>query len=170
MGKGGVLGLRERHSLDGVWSFAHDSDGIWRQAVVPSPWQALFSDLRDVSGRATYRRDFALPDLRGRAAVLHFGAVSYSAEVRVNGTLIGQHEGGYLPFDIAIPADLLRPTNALEVRCHLPDGSCGFAEIHTASKAGTARSAASGNRSRWSCVRPATCNIAPSPPTLPLAP
>ena len=129
MGKGGVLGLRERHSLDGVWSFAHDSDGIWRQASVPSPWQALFSDLRDVSGRATYRRDFALPDLRGRAAVLHFGAVSYSAEVRVNGTLIGQHEGGYLPFDIAIPADLLRPTNALEVRCHLPDGSCGFAEI-----------------------------------------
>ena len=122
-------------SLDGLWSFCHASDGIWREASVPSPWQALFADLRQTSGRATYRRSFTIPDVAGREAVLHFGAVSYFAEVWLNGRLIGQHEGGYLPFDCVIPPDLQRPINELEVRCLLPDGDsetrpdAPFAEI-----------------------------------------
>ena len=129
MADGGILNTRARLSLDGIWSFAHESDGVWRQATVPAPWQAQFADLRHSSGRATYRREFTLPELAGRVAFLHFGAVSYGAEVSLNGEHIGQHDGGYLPFDLPIPAALLRPTNTVEVRCHLPDGSDGFAEI-----------------------------------------
>lgn len=112
---------RQTTSLDGIWRFAHASDGIWRDANVPLPWQDQFADLRHTSGRATYQRHFPRPSGPGDA-VLHFGAVSYSAAVRLNGTEIGQHEGGYLPFTCAIPASLLRDDNLLEVDCLLPDG------------------------------------------------
>ena len=127
-------GSRNRQSLDGTWSFRHE-DGPWRDAVVPMPWQAQFADLRQSSGRAVYRRSFTLPALDGRQAVLRFGAVSYFAEVRLNGRVIGNHEGGYLPFDCVIPADLVRGQNILEVHCLLPDGDpatspdAPFAEI-----------------------------------------
>ena len=131
MGTVAILAGRERESLDGIWDFAHASDGVWRKATVPAPWQAQFADLRQMSGRATYRRQFVVPDLRGREAVLRFGAVSYQAEVLVNGSSIGQHEGGYLPFDCVIPPALLGPINDLEVRCLLPDATTDpdFAEI-----------------------------------------
>ena len=122
-------GQRDHISLDGTWSFAHASDGVWREAAVPAPWQALFADLRQASGGAIYRRTFSLPDLSGREVVLRFGAVSYSAEIWLNGHLIGQHEGGYLPFDCVIPSAQVQSVNEVEVRCHLPDASDGFAEI-----------------------------------------
>ncbi|MEO8240895.1 MAG: glycoside hydrolase family 2 TIM barrel-domain containing protein [bacterium] len=120
---------RDVISLDGIWEFRHETDAVWRDAEVPMPWQALFADLRNCSGRATYRRRFDLPDRRGREAVLHFGAVDYLAEVRLNGQLIGQHEGGYLPFECLIPEDLLIASNEVEVLCDLPDTETGFGEM-----------------------------------------
>ena len=101
--------------------FRHETDATWRSATVPLPWQAQFADLRQTSGRATYRRSFARPMGAGQV-VLRFGAVSYFAEVRLNGHLLGQHEGGYLPFEWVIPEDLLGNSNEIEVSCLLPDG------------------------------------------------
>ena len=108
-------------SLDGRWQFRHESFADWREADVPMPWQAQFADLRNSSGRATYRRRFARPEGAGET-VLRFGAVSYFAEVRVNGSVVGTHEGGYLPFDCVIPEGVLRDDNELQVDCLLPDG------------------------------------------------
>lgn len=123
--------MRDLISLDGDWQFQHQTDRLARTARVPLPWQAQFADLRQTSGRAVYRRRFARP--RGEA-FLRFGAVSYLAEVLVNGQSLGRHEGGYLPFEVAVPAALLREVNDLEVRCLLPDGApndegIAFAEI-----------------------------------------
>ena len=123
--------MRDLISLDGEWQFQHDTDKAWRTAIVPMPWQAQFGDLRQTSGRAVYRRRFARP--KGQA-ILCFGAVSYCAEVFVNGQRLGQHEGGYLPFEFPVPAQLLQEENDLEVRCLLPDGAPNdtgitFAEI-----------------------------------------
>ena len=128
-------GVRGVQSLDGEWRFRHESDGVERSAVVPMPWQAQFADLRQSSGRATYTQRFACPaSSADKETVLRFGAVSYLAEVRVNGVEVGSHEGGYLPFDCVIPPDLLNAVNEVEVSCLLPDGSdnpegIGFAEI-----------------------------------------
>ena len=119
---------REVLSLDGIWDFRHESDGVWRPAQVPMPWQALFADLRQVSGKAVYQRRITLPDRQGRLAVLHFGAVSYAAEVRVNDRLLVAHEGGYLPFDCVVPDDLTGEVT-VQVDCQLPDGGDGFGEI-----------------------------------------
>lgn len=117
----GETGQRVRVSLDGDWQFRHGAETVWRTAVVPGPWQAQFADLRHASGRAVYRRRFDRPDGAGQV-VLRFGAVSYFAEVRVNGHLLGSHEGGYLPFDCIIPDEVLQDNNEVEVHCLLPDG------------------------------------------------
>ena len=118
--------MRDVISLDGEWQFQHETDRIARTAQVPLPWQAQFADLRQTSGRAVYRRQFPRP--KGEA-VLRFGAVSYLAEVLVNGQTLGSHEGGYLPFEIAVPTALLKDVNDLEVRCLLPDGAPNDARI-----------------------------------------
>ena len=118
-----------RLSLDGTWDFQVSSGAYkdlsaaqnWRQAVVPMPWQAQFDDLRQVSGTAWYRRQFsanpALAELQGdTAAVLHFGAVDYHATVWLNGTCIGEHEGGYLPFEFDVFNLLREGDNELMLR------------------------------------------------------
>ena len=129
-------GARALLSLDGPWEFRHDSDKTWRTAPVPMPWQAQFADLRHESGRALYKKTFALPPgWAPRTVVLKFGAVSYHAEVSLNGRVIGSHEGGYLPFECTLPPDLLAANNTIEVAVLLPDGNAAaspefpFAEI-----------------------------------------
>lgn len=118
--------MRDIISLDGDWQFQHETDSAARTAHVPLPWQAQFPDLRQSSGRAVYRRQFPRP--KGEA-VLRFGAVSYLAEILVNGHSMGQHEGGYLPFEITVPTAVLKDVNDLEVRCLLPDGAPNDAGI-----------------------------------------
>ena len=120
---------RTRISLDGTWDFRHAGDGALRQAPVPGPWQAAFPDLRQESGRATYARRFARSaDSADRVAVLCFGAVSWSAVVRVNGTEIARHANGWLPFEAVIPDAILTDDNLVEVDCLLPDADPATAD------------------------------------------
>ncbi|HEU4828279.1 MAG TPA: glycoside hydrolase family 2 TIM barrel-domain containing protein [Gemmatimonadales bacterium] len=122
--------IRRRTHLDGRWEFfpdpdrslAHDTlDGApAREIRVPGPWQAQFDDLRHYTGTAWYRLRFtvdrtAVP--REAVFIIHFGAVDYHARVWLNGTLLGEHEGGYLPFELEL-GEALRPeaTNELIVR------------------------------------------------------
>lgn len=105
---------RLRVSLDGEWEFTTDPErrldpatlnaAALRPIQVPGPWQAQFPDLRQYSGLAWYRRSFRAPDETGQGGatvhLLHFGAVDYFATVWLNGELLGEHEGGYLPFEL----------------------------------------------------------------------
>jgi hypothetical protein len=138
--------MRRRVSLDGEWQFAVDparaldpatlASAEWRAILVPGPWQAQFPDLRDYAGLAWYRRTFRwdLPERPAGQEVVHllgFGAVDYFATVWLNGVLVGEHEGGYLPFEIAIDSALrLDGDNELVVRVIDPgsdaDEALGF--------------------------------------------
>ena len=113
-------------SLDGTWDFQlsppHTTEATpqmeWRSVLVPSPWQAQFVDLRNTSGTALYRRRFViekLPTPASSAAILHFGAVDYHASVWLNGERIGEHEGGYLPFEFDVMDSLREGENELTV-------------------------------------------------------
>ena len=48
--------------------------------------------------------------------ILHFGAVDYHATVWLNGQLVGEHEGGYLPFEFDVAPLLQAGENLLVVR------------------------------------------------------
>lgn len=121
------MGRRTRFSLDGTWHFCFDPTGelavdaidSWRTAEVPMPWQAQFADLRHSAGVGWYRRTITLtapPNEAAEAAILHFGAVDYFAEVWVNGARAGEHEGGYLPFALDVTTLLRAGDNELLVR------------------------------------------------------
>ena len=55
------------------------------------------------------------------AAILHFGAADYHATVWLNDVLIGEHEGGYLPFEFDVTANLAVGENSLVVKVVDPD-------------------------------------------------
>ncbi|HUI42505.1 MAG TPA: glycoside hydrolase family 2 TIM barrel-domain containing protein [Terriglobia bacterium] len=115
-------------SLDGDWHFGIDPAGQLKvadlaniagplTARVPGSWQSEFPDLRNYAGVAWYWRAFTVPALApGRAALIRFGAVDYRAEVYVNGQKAGEHEGGYLPFEIDATPWLRAGENQLAVR------------------------------------------------------
>ncbi|MBK8046073.1 MAG: hypothetical protein IPK16_02415 [Anaerolineales bacterium] len=116
-----------RRFLDGVWDFQFDPTGIaefspsdpWRPAIVPSPWQAQFDELRNATGAGWYHLRFKAEEKvnpETAAAILHFGAVDYHATVWMNGVLIGEHEGGYLPFEFDVAGELRAGENQLLVR------------------------------------------------------
>ncbi len=128
------MSSRQRFSLDGQWQFQFDAancsmqaempvTGHWREAIVPLPWQAQFDDLRHSSGTGWYRRTFSFDAQPTGAVILHFGAVDYHAAVWVNGQKIGEHEGGYLPFEFDVAALLHAGENELVVRAIDPSSN-----------------------------------------------
>ena len=103
---------RETLLLDGAWDFRmEDADGApgdWRKMEVPRPWQSAADDLRYLSGTGIYRRGLRVPaHWAGDEAVLRFGAVNYFAEVLLDGELLLEHEGGWLPFEAKLPQRVL---------------------------------------------------------------
>ena len=107
-----------RHSpwltLNGEWDFradpqreftdASELDAAWpAQIVVPFAWETEASGVqRSWLERGWYRRELRVPpDWSGRA-ILRFGAVHHHATVWVGGRLLGEHDGGYLPFEFDV--------------------------------------------------------------------
>lgn len=128
--------MRERIGLDGTWRFWPDLNeeigdpsyvsadqrtsilGAQRAIGVPGAWQAQFDDLRLWAGTAWYERGFDVPSRwDGRLVRICFGAVEYSCTVWINGELVGEHEGGYLPFCLDVsPALVLGGSNIVTVK------------------------------------------------------
>ncbi|MCS7253037.1 MAG: glycoside hydrolase family 2 TIM barrel-domain containing protein [Armatimonadota bacterium] len=118
--------MRHKLLLDGLWDFVTDtmgnlridklSDALpWRKIKVPSFWEAQFDDLLNYDGIAWYRRSVALPkewidaiSHGGMRLFIHFEAVDYYACVFVGERMIGEHEGGYLPFEFELQREVLK--------------------------------------------------------------
>ena len=130
--------------LSGEWCFSLDKDQVgegqgwanpnfddssWMAVSVPHTWNVI-PEYSNYEGLAWYRRTFtAPPELRDSHVRLRFEAVFYLARVWLNGQYLGQHEGGYSPFEfdvtsiaksgeenvIAVQVDNLRATNRIPV-------------------------------------------------------
>jgi beta-glucuronidase len=90
-------------------------DGAWQSIEVPGTTNPPPDG---EEGGAWYRHAFAVPrSWRGEAAMLKFGSANYVADVWLNGTWLGYHEGGSTPFAFEAGA-ALRPgeENVLAVR------------------------------------------------------
>jgi len=115
--------------LSGFWDFRFDpaNEGVeqgWGAGfdpteiiAVPASWNDQFAEWRDYLGPAWYRTTFDLPwGWRGQRIFVRFNAVSYLADVWLNGELLGQHEGGHLPFAFDITDRVRDEGNVLVVR------------------------------------------------------
>lgn len=72
---------------------------------MPFPPQSMLSGYeKEVGNHLIYEKMFTLPEIFfvNNRILLHFGAVDQIAEVFVNDTFVGKHEGGYLPFTFDI--------------------------------------------------------------------
>lgn len=107
-GDGGeIFGFHLNPSLDG-----------WTPVTIPNAWNA--TDLSDDSQRGSvgwYRRDFRLPRSGGIYRwKLRFESVNYRAKVWLNGRLLGEHEGAYVPFEFPTAGLNRKGVNTLVVR------------------------------------------------------
>ncbi len=104
-------------SLNGEWRFAVDvrnlgekegweqpslDDAAWTTVTAPHTWNVM-EKYHDYSGLAWYRKSVFIPEAaRGGHLRLHFEAVFYRARVWLNGRYLGQHDGGYTPFEFDV--------------------------------------------------------------------
>ncbi len=103
---------RATRDLSGLWRFQLDPSDRgetdrWFESGLPSPrqipvpcsWNDLFDDARDYFGTGWYETEFHLDaGWTGRRVHLRFGSAVYHARVWLNGTYLGEHVGGHLPF------------------------------------------------------------------------
>lgn len=101
-------------NLNGRWDF--EADGIWSDITVPFTWESEASGVhRTWLERGLYRRQIVTPaEWADRRTVLSFGAVHHRAVVRIDGTLVGEHVGGYESFEFDV-TDFVVPGVASEL-------------------------------------------------------
>ncbi|MCL9814288.1 glycoside hydrolase family 2 protein [Natranaeroarchaeum aerophilus] len=116
-------GPSDRQSLNGIWEFTAETaegpdqlDGNWNPHSVPAEWTHEGYEVDSYLGedgwkdvgpsdyeRGWYRREFAVDDdWDGSRLKLRFGAVYTHGEVWVNGQRLGEHDGGYTPFEFDV--------------------------------------------------------------------
>ncbi|WP_156010911.1 beta-glucuronidase [Streptococcus ruminantium] len=106
---------RSVYSLNGIWKFKQgqnnpqsmlDTDEVM---VVPSSFNDIVVDKekRDFVGDNWYELMVSLPVVSSdEELIVRFGSVTHQAKVYANGQLIGEHKGGFTPFECLLPEEL----------------------------------------------------------------
>jgi len=121
-----------RYMLDGQWLLRVDrsdrgagqhwerrrSTAGWTPVTVPNAWNANDRTSSGFIGApGWYRRDFRLPSgAKGLDWLVRFDSVNYRATVWLNGTRLGGHAGGFVPFELPLKALNRGGLNRLVVR------------------------------------------------------
>ncbi|MFN1836261.1 glycoside hydrolase family 2 protein [Balneola sp. MJW-20] len=84
---------------------------------VPGDWNSQKEKLFYYEGTVWYQKRFNDPrSYRGNRLFLYFDAVNYKAEVYLNGTKLGIHEGGFSPFQFEVTDLIKNKQNSLVVK------------------------------------------------------
>ncbi|WP_113663923.1 glycoside hydrolase family 2 protein [Pedobacter nanyangensis] len=82
---------------------------------VPSDWNSQLPELKYYEGTIWYARRFDVAKASSKRLFLYFGAVSYRCRIYLNGKEIGQHEGGFTPFQMEVTDAVKEKDNFLAV-------------------------------------------------------
>jgi beta-glucuronidase len=69
---------------------------------IPGVWNSQKEFLKYYEGEIWMKRDFDYNLPKGKRLFVYFGAVNYKSRVYINGQKIGEHKGGYTPFNFEI--------------------------------------------------------------------
>lgn len=106
-----VFPARTRVDLSGLWDFLPLAKPTARpprpaayheKLAVPGVWECAFRHFSH-RGFGWYRRMFQFPPGTTGAVRLHFGAVSHTVDVWVDGKQVGRHTGAHTAFDVVLP-------------------------------------------------------------------
>jgi beta-glucuronidase len=84
--------------------------------VVPGDWNTQDDRLFFYEGTIWYKKSFDYDRERNKRVFIYFGAVNYHAIVYLNGEKIGEHTGGFTPFNFEITDKLKERGNYLIVK------------------------------------------------------
>ncbi|UZR97763.1 beta-glucuronidase [Chondrinema litorale] len=103
--------FRNTLNLSGIWKFKKDSLGVgeekklfngltdFRSIAVPSSWNDQFNDTHNYLDLAWYETETFIPNgWKGEQIFIRVGSANYAAKIWINGTPLGMHEGGHIPF------------------------------------------------------------------------
>jgi beta-glucuronidase len=138
-----MINIASRHcvSLDGKWQVIIDPTGagdwrkVWQERkpekktdfieysfdggpllTVPGDFNTQLPEMKLYEGTVWYKKTFNYSKNSGKKLFIYFAAVNYTADVYLNGNLLGSHEGGFTPFQFEITNSVLPGTNSLIVR------------------------------------------------------
>lgn len=121
---------RQLMDLSGIWEFKLDHgkgmEEKWYEhklknsvpMAVPAAYNDLYegNEYKDHVGYVFYQKEFVVPaSLKEQRLVLRFGCAAHFARVFLNGTELGQHRGGFLPFEFEIQNQVQPGKNLLTV-------------------------------------------------------
>jgi beta-glucuronidase len=86
------------------------------QLSVPGDWNTQRDSLFFYEGTVWYKRSFDYGKATSKRLFVHFGAANYLANVYLNGEELGQHEGGFTPFDFEVTDRVRTQGNFLILR------------------------------------------------------
>lgn len=122
-------------NLNGLWDYAirpkneNEVTTYEGQILVPFPIESALSGVKRSllqDERLWYKRTFFIPDeWKGQNILLHFGAVDWKTEVRINRHPVGEHTGGYYPFTFEISQYLSDGENEIVVAVWDPTDTFG---------------------------------------------
>ncbi len=103
-------------NLNGKWSFAFDATdkGLregWTEGktsfdktiLVPFPWGSNLSGIKDEADIGWYLREITVDQSwQNKRVFLTIGASDWETTIWLDGTLLGKHQGGYVPFSFEL--------------------------------------------------------------------
>jgi len=82
---------------------------------IPGDWNTQNPELFYYEGTVWFRRKFNYQP-SGKKVFIYFGAVNYDAKVYLNGEKVGEHTGGYTPFNFDVTGKIVAGENKLVVK------------------------------------------------------
>lgn len=99
--------------------------------LVPGDWNTQRDSLLFYEGPMWYQRNFSYQKKADTRTFLYFGAANYQARVWLNGTKLGEHVGGFTPFDFEVTDKIRDGENNIVVEVDNTRRADGVPGIHT---------------------------------------
>jgi beta-glucuronidase len=98
---------------------------------VPGDWNTQRESLLFYEGAIWYQRYFSYQKKQHTRTFLYFGAANYQARVWLNGIKLGEHEGGFTPFDFEVTDKIADGENSVVVEVNNTRLADGVPGLHT---------------------------------------
>ena len=98
---------------------------------VPGDWNTQRDSLLFYEGVIWYQRYFSYQKRAHTRTFIYFGAANYQARVWLNGNKLGEHEGGFTPFDFEVSDKIADGENSVVVEVDNSRRADGVPGLHT---------------------------------------